>query len=33
VSAIQPDGVGTLMPVPLSSQMNRIGMGRPMRSA
>ncbi len=33
VSRIQSSGVGTLMPVPLSSQTNRIGIGRPMRAA
>ena len=33
VAAIQPSGVGTLMPVSLSSQTSRSGIGRPMRTA
>ena len=32
VSSIQPVGVGTLIPVPLSSHTKRIGMGRPIRA-
>ena len=33
VDSIQPSGVGTLMPVPLSSQTSSSGIGNPMRTA